>query len=148
MFGDALSDPLDQVLVSERHYTAGLPLDQANRVVVVERFHRTDGSSEDVEQVLAKCREQIPSKLPGLRSVDVSWGIVEFPPYEIAQLSVSWVPPLEESSACSFERVEPLILGAFDRILPRQETQEEHLRSTHNILKFAGDLYFEGDRLY
>lgn len=149
MLGDALADPPDQVLVTERHYIAGLPLDQANRVIIVERFRRANGLSiEKVEHVLTECKEQISSEFPELRSVDASWGIIEFPPYEIIQLSVSWVPPLEESSAYSFERLEPLILGAFDRILPCQETEDDLLSSTYGVLKFASELYFEGDCLY
>jgi hypothetical protein len=149
MFSGALADLPDQLLLTEYQHVSGLPLDHRNRVVVVERFGRTDSSStEKADQVLTELKEQISSASSDLRAADASWQTIDFAPYEITQLSVSWVPSLDESSRQSFEGLAPIILNGFDRILPREAESAGHFRTTQDVLRRAGRVYFEGDRLW
>jgi hypothetical protein len=147
MFGDLKDGPPDSLLTSEKDYSSGLPLDQRRRRVLVQRFREIEKlNCATVDRVLEECKQEIAKLLSASGWVECSFDVFEaWPSEQIMELTVAWEPLLEESSAQSFDRIAPTIIGAFDKLLPRKHRRGKRLGMTYDVLRNAGSLYFEGD---
>jgi hypothetical protein len=149
MFGDSMKDPPEQLLSTERHFTPGLPLDHSRRMVCVQRFREVcEADLSVVRTELARLKERLQSLHEDSVDVQVANEMLHGLNNQIIELSVSWTPPLRQSSVSSHDRLITTILEVFDRLLPRRKPNSKSHRDTFDILRFEGELYFEGDRLY
>ena len=145
IFGNLKDDPPASFLTTEIENNSGLPLDHRERRIQVQRFREVPELNRDlVDKVLDQCKKDIVRQLGKSRWAECSFGLFEAWPYkQVAELSVVWQPPFDESSAQSFVRLEQTILRAFDKILPRKFRTKNKPAMTHDVLRFAGELYFE-----
>jgi hypothetical protein len=145
MFGNLRDDPPASFITTEMENNSGLPLDHRERRIQVQRFREVTALNRDlVDKILEQCKKDIVRQLGESRWAECSFDLFEAWPYEqVVELSVVWQPPFEESSAQSFERLEPTVLCAFDKILPRRFRAKKKPAMTHDVLRFAGSLYFE-----
>jgi Domain of unknown function (DUF4365) len=148
MFGDRRDESPNSLMISEKDYSSGLPLDHQQRRIWVQRFREVGTLNHaTVNKIFEECKRDIVKLLGTSQWVECSFDMFEaFPAEQIAELSVTWQPLLEESSAQSFERLAPTILGAFERVLPRKSRRRRKtLSTTYDVLRYAGSLCFEGD---
>jgi hypothetical protein len=145
MFGNLRDDPPASFITTEMENNSGLPLDHRERRVQVQRFREVTALNRDlVNKILEQCKKEIVRQLGKSHWAECSFDLFEAWPYkQVAELSVVWQPPFDESSAQSFERFEPTVLRAFDKILPRRFRAKKKPAMTHEVLRFAGSLYFE-----
>jgi len=145
MFGNLRDDPPASFISTEMENNSGLPLDHSERRIQVQRFREVTALNRDlVDKILEQCKKDIVRQLGKSRWAECSFDLFEAWPYkQVVELSVVWQPPFEESSAQSFERLEPTVLRAFDKILPRRFRAKKKPAMTHDVLRFAGSLYFE-----
>lgn len=126
----------------------GLPIDLSERQVIVQRF-RADPffDPKHAELLLREAEPVLMNHVHTPGSLRADAYIIES--FEcIAAVSVSWSPHLYESSALSVERMLPSIIEIFDKVLPRVTPTEGSLATSLDVLRFSGELYFEGDRMY
>ena len=135
-------------LVDGTRPESGLPIDLSARRVVVQRF-RSDPTFRP-DQATRKLQESVTdlaNHVHDTDSLEVNGFVIES--FEnIAELTISWSPHLNESSADAVQRALPIIIEVFDKVLPRTHATIGHLATSLDVLRFAGELYFEGDRLY
>lgn len=141
------ADPPDGWLVDGTAPEPGLPIDLSMRRIVVQRFRKaSEFDPRRSARKLGSLRHRLREVTKDAKVVDVDAYIIES--FEqIAAISVSWTPLLEESSAESVQRVLPQIVQAFDEILPRNAVAG-HFSTSMDVLRYSGELYFEGDRMY
>jgi len=127
---------------------SGLPIDLSLRRVVVQRF-RADSAfdPEPAEHLLRECRTALADHVKDVDSIEANAYVIES--FEnIAAVSFSWSPSLNESSAQAIEKALPTIVQLFDKALPRPTPTPGSLATSLGVLRFAAELYFEGDRMY
>jgi hypothetical protein len=125
---------------------SGLPLDLTERRLIVHRLRRRvvrapidDTSLKVLEAHLATL------SMPG-SEIEVTVSHMDGGFDDVTTATASWTPLLADSSAESLERALAAIVKAFDAIMPRIDDGDEFGCSI-NVLRFLGELYFEGDRL-
>lgn len=118
-----------------------MPLDLSDRRIIVQRLHVTDAAELDCSERLERLNEKLTDISVG--AVETSLACMEATFERIAIATAAWTPLLQDSSAESLERVSAAIINAFDEVLPRTSTT-----SSIKVLRYQGELYFEGDRLY
>ena len=148
MLGDLLEEPPENFLITERHYDSGLPLDHRERRVQVQRFREVETLDRALaNKILKQCKKSITGELGKDQWVNYSLDLFEAWPYkQIAELSIAWQPLFEDSSSESFDRIESLVIQAFDKILPRNSRSKKKRAMTYDVLKMAGSLYFEDEK--
>jgi hypothetical protein len=126
----------------------GLPIDLSMRRVIVERFRADpDFDPKQADLLLRESVTALADLVPDPNSIEAHAYMIES--FEsVAALSISWSPHLNESSAMSVERALPQIVRLFDKVLPRTNPTAGHLATSLDVLRFAGELYFEGDQMY
>jgi len=130
-----------QWLVTGTDARAGLPLDLSDRRVIVQRFHVDGATAADHAEHFKRLGEELGAILESRVETSLSWQQGTFK--RIAVATAAWTPRLRDSSAESLEQAALAIVRAFDAVLPRSS-----LTSSIEVLRFQGEIYFEGDRLY
>lgn len=130
----------------------GLPIDLSIRRIIVQRF-RVDPSFEpkEAERLLDENKTTMANHiLLDSNSTDTTEiGAYVIESFEnVAALSVSWSPELQESSAEAVASALPTIVQVFDKVLPRPIAGTTRLATSLDALRFLGEVYFEGDRMY
>jgi len=143
--GNFIEEPGDHFYITERDYIAGMPIEQNRRCIFVHRFRMIKGIDIDFAmKQLQECQKQMSKLLPSRHGVKREVNIVDerwqMPIYE---LLIYWEPALEESSRESFDRFSKIILETFDAILPRGVRTEDELQTSHDVLRIAGEVYFD-----
>lgn len=147
MFGYSTDEPPDHLLISERHYVQGLPIDHSQRIISVQRFRSMKKlDKHSANRKLEDCKIQVSSLLTNPEEIHTEVEQIDsFAGEPIYKLSVSWRPNLNESSAESFTRLSSTFLYFFDGLMPRKRSNAGHLQTTFEVLRFAGEVYFEGE---
>jgi hypothetical protein len=147
LFGEKFGNPPHELLTSGLDFVPGLPLDHANRLIVVQRFVL---SSQQIVNTLKshfdRAQKELCEHLEKCTSVEVSHSTIPNWQQEIAEVSVSWKPTLAESSAQSYDRNEESLLQFFNTVLPSPPVEEGSRWRSLEILKLHGELYFDGDK--
>lgn len=131
----------EQWLVMGPDARPGVPLDLSDRRIMVQRLHVTNAAEFDYSERLERLRKELADISVG--TVETSLLCMEATFERIAIATAAWMPRLQDSSAESLERVSAVIIEAFDEVLPRTSTT-----SSIQVLRYHGELYFQGDRLY
>jgi hypothetical protein len=141
-------DVPDGWLVDETKPEPGLPIDLASRRVVVQRFRSAPAfHPEQATLMLQEAATALANYVPDADSIEINGYIIDSFK-NIAELSISWSPQLNESSAMALQSALPMIIEVFDKALPRSPPTTGYLATSLDVLRFAGELYFEGDRIY
>lgn len=146
--GHLIHDVPNVWIVDGTRAELGLPIDLSIRRVIVQRFRSSSGfDSISATQVLQTHLSDLKNCVHDLDSIEVTADIFESIE-NIAELSVSWSPHLKESSASALQNALPRIIEVFDKVLPRKRTKASSLATSLDVLRIAGELYFQGDRMY
>lgn len=138
---DVLEEAPSQWLVMGPDARIGLPLDLSDRRVIVQRLHVNGDAEIDHAERLKRLSQELSAISESLVETSLSWQQGTFE--RIAIATAAWTPRLHDSSAESLERASLAIIKAFDEVLPRSSST-----SSIEVLRFQGEIYFEGDRLY
>jgi hypothetical protein len=147
MFGESLKTAQKQYLVTQRDFTPGLPLDHSQRVIQVQRFHIVKEAYLKIVRASEESfKKKLTSIMKGLQNVHIECNLHEdLDNSIIIELSLSWTPPLNQSSVSSYDQLLSGILKEFDGILPRRNSAVKGPFATFDVLRLYGELYFEGD---
>jgi hypothetical protein len=148
LVSDLVEDVPEGWLVDGTRPEQGLPIDLSARRVVVQRFRTAPTfDPKRTELILRKSVTALASHMHNADSIEANAYLIES--FEnIAAVSVSWSPYLNESSALAVEKALPAIIRIFDMVLPRTTPTTGSFETSLDVLRFAGELYFEGDRMY
>jgi hypothetical protein len=115
-------DPPEKFYGVQHDTPMGLPVNLADRRIVVERFHALAGSFDETicDNVAADIQRKLSEACPSLARAAVSFAAYNTDMYPMVRLALSWHPPLGLSSADAFLEVESAVLQEFDRVLPRR----------------------------
>jgi len=141
-------DAPDNWLVDGTNPGYGLPVDLSVRQVLVQRF-RIEPSfvPEQAEVILKECCLILSNHTDVADSIHVNAYIIKS--FEdIAAITISWSPRLDESSAESLNKVLPEILPVINAAFPKGIPESKTQSTSFDVLRFSGELYFEGDRMY
>lgn len=146
MFGASFgTTPIEQ-LTPESMFTPGLPLDHSKRIIWFQRFRKQ--GTVDLAALSAAVEEMkcnLPQNLRSLPVQELTCSEVEGILGPIAEVAFSWNPPFEVGSLEVVQEYAPTIANMFDKLLPRLQATDFDNRDTLAVLKFDGELYFEGD---
>ena len=145
------TEGINHLTIEYDGYIHGLPLELDQRLVEVNRYQEINKQTFDTniaQQKLNAFCKHIETATQGYSNVSAEASIFESYGQFIGQLTLIWTPLLSDSSASSFERISEQIVGAFDKILPRQPISGSGFLSTYNIFKYLGAVIFEGNEDY
>ncbi|MGN6580282.1 MAG: DUF4365 domain-containing protein [Bordetella sp.] len=138
---DAFQEAPSQWLISGPDARTGLPLDLSDRRVIVQRLHVNGNAQIDHAERLERLSQELNAISEGSIKTSLSWQQGTFE--RIAIVTAAWTPRLYDSSAESLERASFAIIKAFDEVLPRSSST-----SSIEVLRFQGEIYFQGDRMF
>lgn len=125
----------------------GLPVNLADRKILVERFHALTESFDETRcnDLANSVQQRLAAACPSLKEGTVFFAVYSTDLYPMVRLAVSWNPQLHLSSAEAFLKVESELLQEFDRLLPRRAHPGVGPHGTSDVVSFAGNIHFNPD---
>jgi hypothetical protein len=139
-------NPEERFYGSQPDAPMGLPVNLADRKILVERFHGLTELVDDASyhQLASEAQRRLADR-GSLQDVEIEFGSFHTDFYPIVRLAVSWKPSLNRSSADAFVEVESVLLKEFDELLPRRSLPGVSPHGTHDVLTYAGRIHFNPD---
>jgi hypothetical protein len=145
-FGSDFGEVPDAILTSGFDSIPGLPLDHTQRLIVVQRFRPMESTNlKELENAILTAEKKLKEQANSGLSLDVSYRIIPTLIHRVIEVSVSWDPHLLDPATESFEALRTYLVDFFDAVLPRRSLDTGVLRETADILRYDGEIYFEGD---
>ena len=142
---DFMTAPTHQWLSGDQ-VASGLPIDHSNRMIWLHRFQvQPIGGFHKVQANIDAANAALPSMLAAQQSATLTCHRIHGVTHEITRVSYSWKPSLLKSSAEAISEMLTAVVDLFDRSLPRIASCGADARDTLDVLRYDGELYFEGD---
>jgi hypothetical protein len=125
------------LIISEREYISGLPINHLERSISVQRLRVVKSFNEDeILQRLQPLKVYLESNLDQPHNINIdSYAFKNLDDTLICTLSIAWTPNLHEFSLESFERFADIICQAFDEALVDCEC--ENFKKIRDVLQFG-----------
>lgn len=140
---DGIDNNVEKLSISEKNVIRGYPLDLSDRMIFVQRYRKI--KSPDIDSIDKKLGAALDELNTMDNLFDLHCGYQEVDEYAdvpIYRIFFNWRPSLGDSSSESFEKIKLFIVKIFDDIFPREKPSKE-IKTTYDILRFCGQLYFE-----
>lgn len=146
MFGPSFGSAPPELLITERTFTPGLPLNHAKRLISIQRFRVQPSSNiASLQDAVCEIQQDLPPQLAKLSEAELTCNTFPGILGSVIELSFTWVPFLEQEACEALETNMPFVVHLFNELLPRLQVSDVYNHETLGVLRTDGELYFEGD---
>ena len=146
LFDPSFGSAPAEILTAVHTAIVGLPLDHSRRLLWFQRFRRQESLDfESLSAAVRQLRQRLPVDLCSLSGRELTCSQIEGIWGPIAEVSLSWCPPLTIGSLEALNDYAVTVATMFDELLPRTTAGGDGRQDTLAVLKYEGELYFEGD---
>lgn len=135
----------DSVTINVERYIHGRPILHHKRIIHLNRFRLVESLDENrITMQLAKIKKVLSVYYEDEADYNAELFTQPIGAKILIYLDISWKPRLYDSNSVSLYRFIPLLLPLLDDLFPPLESNTKVIQSTYDILRYVGDLYFEG----